>query len=362
MKKGMDLQALAAEIQRVEESKRDFVAPTTKLWMQELPYGLTGISSNNLELEVEGNGQFGVNNVAHEQIADKLQIPRRYYEKMRVDAPELLATNVNAWFRKNPTKNLVRTLDGNVRAFLSDRYRPIDNFLVTSAAFPVFKEQKDEGNLIEVLSCEMTEKRLYIQIVTPKIQAEVKKGDIVQAGIILSNSEVGCGAIKVEPLLYRLACLNGMIRSHSLRRHHVGRRVSSDENVIDMDFYQAETVEADSKAFMLKIRDTVRNAFDQITFDDEIKLLQATAENKIETGKIDDTVKEITARFGFSNGEKDSILSNLIEGADLSQYGLANAVTALANSTEEYDRVVELERFGGQIVDLSASEWKAVAG
>jgi hypothetical protein len=36
---------------------------------------------------------------------------------------------------------------------------------------------------------------MYIKAICPRIQAEVKKGDIVQAGIAISNSEVGMGSV-----------------------------------------------------------------------------------------------------------------------------------------------------------------------
>lgn len=38
---------------------------------------------------------------------------------------------------------------------------------------------------------------MYIKVVTPRLSFEVKKGDIVQGGIVLSNSEVGEGAVKI---------------------------------------------------------------------------------------------------------------------------------------------------------------------
>lgn len=37
---------------------------------------------------------------------------------------------------------------------------------------------------------------------------EVRKGDIVQAGVMISNSEVGLGAVSIQPLVYRLVCTN----------------------------------------------------------------------------------------------------------------------------------------------------------
>jgi len=50
-----------------------------------------------------------------------------------------------------------------------------------------------------------------------------------------------------------------------------------------------------------------------------------------------------------------------LTGGDLSKWGLANAVTSLANEAEDYDRVVELERIGGKIVDLTPTEFKVLA-
>jgi len=117
MIEGLDLVQLAEEITRIENSKKDYVAPTGKLEM--IP-----VSGEEVALEIE-NGRrerYGLGSIAHEQIGDRLGIPRRYYEKMRAEAPELLARNVNRWFERQPEKRLVRTLDGNVRAFLSDRY------------------------------------------------------------------------------------------------------------------------------------------------------------------------------------------------------------------------------------------------
>ena len=40
-------------------------------------------------------------------------------------------------------------------------------------------------------SCQLTESRMYIKVVNTRLQAEVSPGDIVQSGIIISNSEVG---------------------------------------------------------------------------------------------------------------------------------------------------------------------------
>ena len=61
---------------------------------------------------------------------------------MRSDAPALLAHNVNHWFKTQPAERMVRTLDGKARAFLSNRYRRLDNFDLLHAVMPVLAELK----------------------------------------------------------------------------------------------------------------------------------------------------------------------------------------------------------------------------
>lgn len=55
-------------------------------------------------------------------------------------------------------------------------------------------------------SCQITESRMYMKIVNTRLEAEVVPGDIVQAGLIISNSEVGQGSVNIQPLVYRLVC------------------------------------------------------------------------------------------------------------------------------------------------------------
>jgi hypothetical protein len=73
-------------------------------------------------------------------------------------------------------------------------------------------------------STELTPTRLYLKVVTPRVQIEIQPGDIVQAGVVISNSEVGQGTLSVQPLVYRLICRNGLIAAdRAMRKTHVGR-------------------------------------------------------------------------------------------------------------------------------------------
>jgi len=189
MKLGRSLIELATEIQRQAQSKADFIANTRQL--QILEDGKT--------LALESQGEFSVTDLALSQIGERVGIPTKYLRKMQEEAPKLLATNVNHWFGEQPETRMVRTLDSNSRAFLSNRYMRVDNYDVTETALPVLLNTAG----LRIVSCEVTENRLYIKAVTDRVQREVKSrqvGDVVEAGVMISNSEVGLGSVLVSPL------------------------------------------------------------------------------------------------------------------------------------------------------------------
>ena len=72
-------------------------------------------------------------------------------------------------------------------------------------------------------------------------------------------------------------------------------------------------------------------------------------------------VVEVTARkFGLHEDERTRVLHHLIEGADLSLWGLSNAVTATAQNVASYDRATEIESIGGRFLTLPAAEIKEI--
>jgi hypothetical protein len=141
MKTGKSLQELAAELDRQQKVKRDLIADTSAMGL------LT--ASNGPVLTVDGlpDDVFKVNDVAHRQIGTHLKIPAQYYDRMLSQDQELLTLNVNRWLRHEPSPRMLRTLDGTVRAFLSDRYRRIDNHEIAQTVLPIIG--KMDGAIIE---------------------------------------------------------------------------------------------------------------------------------------------------------------------------------------------------------------------
>jgi len=220
---------LAQELQRQQESKKDFLvdSPALRVEPELISTREDGTSTWTQKLILGKNGSsetMGINELGHKQLSSRLGIPRGYYDRLRSNYPELLAQNINQIAHHEPQKMLVRSLNQNARAFLSDRYRTIDNYDLMVAILPVLTGASQVGTELIVDSSEVTERRMYIKVLFPKVQGEIKVNDPVQAGLIISNSEVGDGSLKVERLLYILRCKNGMILPASLRKYHAGRR------------------------------------------------------------------------------------------------------------------------------------------
>jgi len=368
MYKGRSLTDLAAEVTRQAKSKKDFKAPTTLLEMsvrqlstKDDPSSLKGspLLVPDLRFRVGDKFEGSLTELMHDQLSQEVGIPSKYYDRMRESAPALAAANVNHWLRHTKKTVLVRTIDGKARALLSNRYRSIDNYDVMEAALPVLlNESKKLGN-IEVVSSDVTEKKLYIKVVSKRLQYEVKKGDIVQAGIAISNSEVGLGSVRVEPFLLRLICENGaVIEDSAVRKFHIGR-VSAELEAAE-EVFRDETRAQDDKTFIMKLQDVVRAAFAEENFA-RLKGMTIDATTRKISAPIQDVVEEIADRWSLSEKHRNSFMQNLIEGHDTTQWGFANAITAIANRADSYEEATELEKIGGTLMLLDSSQWQQIA-
>ena len=347
MKSGISLVEMAQEIQRQNDLKADYMLDTRSLRLE--PFG-GGLYLN----AYDQSGDYAVeplevNAIAHRQIGTHLKIPAAYYDKMLEEYPELLAQNVNAWFQREPAVRMVRTIDGTARAFLSNRYRRIDNLDIAGIVLPVLQEM--EGMHFE--SCQLTDSRMYIKVVNTRLEAEVVPGDIVQSGIIISNSEVGLGSVSIQPLVYRLVCSNGMVVNDAqTRRNHVGRVNEASENY---QLYSEKTLEADDKAFAMKIQDTVRAVVDEVRFTRVVNMMREAKDAPMNTAAVPGIVKLVSKDFHITDDESSGVLQRLIEGNDLTLYGLSNAVTRHSQDVKDYDRATALEGIGYNILSTAGT-------
>jgi len=330
------LAEMAQEVERIENTKNDYIVKGGALRMVEDRM----LSIQNMD------DMFVAGDYAHSQIATKLGIPKQYYDKM--PAIEGLRTmNVNAWLHNNPdTPHFVRTLDGKARAFLSNTFRPIDHYDVLESVLPMMKELE-----VKVKSSSLSEKKLYLEVVFPSMEREVVVGDVVQHGFILSNSEIGHGAVDLKYLLWRLKCQNGMVGASIMRKYHLGSRL----DVNQADIYKSDTVRAELDSFKLRLRDIMADAMSEARFTEQILKLRGAVEDKIEN--VTETVMNVTKRFGIAEKFNDKIITNMAEEGNMNRYGLANGITALAHVLDSVDAQYDVQKYGSAVIDMSRNEW-----
>lgn len=338
-----DLQALFAELERQKQNRYDLVVPTESLIvLQEENQILMDVPQPDDKVKRHGITEF-----AQHQIAEKCKIPWRYYDKMREAGKlDLLTDNVNAWL-PDKEQRLVRVLDDNVRALLSDRYRCIDNYDMSLLMLEEFEKIQKGGMQVDIKDATLTETKLYIKATSPDLSDDViyakGKAEPVHGGIIISNSEVGHGAFRVEPFMNVLVCQNGLISDRAFARVHLGRQL--DAGFID---WSNETIELDDKALWAKIRDMIRGTFTKEIFQSWVDRLNEVASFEIPKPVV--AVDNVVKHFKISDKRKEDLLNQFAKQSP-TQWGLSMAVTRIAQDEKNYDNRIELEKVGAKILE-----------
>jgi hypothetical protein len=363
MRTGRNLQDLALEIERQAETKRDFIASTTMMDVKPI--------ENGVAVAIGDKGEYPVGEIAHQQIATLTEIPTRYYDKMRRNAPDLLANNIRTWFNKYPATRLNRTLDARLRALLSDKYATFDNYDFAQAVLPVLSQRQ-----LEVMSCEITEKRLYIKAVDKQLFRDVPVGykmgdgshkifDTCAPALILANSEVGYGHLLAETGVYTAGCTNmALFAAGGMKRRHIGARHQLTDNmaVEDLDaILSTRTKQKIMEAVFLQVRDVVNSAFDEKVIAKRVEQMAEAANAKLPAARLEKVMEVVQERFNLNDGERNDVFKHLIEGGQLSQYGLHSAITRSAQDASDYDRATELEYLGGKVLELPRKDWELLA-
>ncbi len=359
----MTLQDLAIAIQEQADAKEDYVVKNKETKIEVVPTGIiTEDPMNDVAISVEGT-RFIANANCNRQLATYLDIPTKFYGRLQEQEPDILQTTVNRFLSKSSGRRMIRTLKNGIghptaRAWLSDQFLRIDNVDVASAALGAIFES---GSNMDVVSSNVGESMLYLQCRFPKVEGEVKKGDIVQGGFILKNGECGDAALSIEPIIYRLVCLNGMTvpkayAKGAMRRTHLGSKILQGEG---SSLYKLDTMQASAKALGLQLRDSIAAMTDRSWFDAALTAMQTATEGP-QIEEVVPAVEKLAKAFTFSEKESNGVLEHLIKGGDMSKWGAVNAVTSLANDVDSYDRAVELQEVGGKLLDLPTTQWQRI--
>ena len=351
MKQGKSITELVREVDRQAEAIRDYETPANRITVDTI--------GGAEELGLEGYGTFRIRETAHGHLAELAGIPKAYYDRMRAEAPLLFANSVNHWLSLDESPRLVRTAEGAARAVLSGKYRPLDNARLVQVTLPTLLERG-----FQFVSAEVTERKLYLKAVLPRIEREVAVGDVVQMGLVITNSEIGHGSLRIDPLLYFLTCKNGaQLLDSRVKKYHVGRGNGELEHV--REFFTAGTQAREDELFWLQVKDVVQATASVDYFRNQVEKLRAAAADQIEGDPV--AVVELAARrYRLTEAERNATLTHFLAGhaggTQLTRYGLMQAITATSHSLDmPYSRASELEQLGGTILEMPRQDWRTLA-
>lgn len=304
--------------------------------------------------------------ICDEGLADKFRIPVAYVRRLRREATDLWDANVNGWLARSSGRYLLRGLRGDgdtgvARAFLSDRYKIIDNLDVLMAALAGMREA---GVTEGIDTCDLTERRMYVRVVAEEVRAlapellagyrspftgaEGADNPVVFAGFVISNSETGCGAFTITPRLVVQVCRNGMsITTDALRSVHLGGRL--DEGVVR---WSSDTHDKNLALVTAKTRDAISTFLDVDYVKAKIREMTATARTEITNPEK--VIELVAAKLHFTAEQQADILSHFIKGADLSAGGVMHAVTSAAQTQADADLAHEMEGQALRALQLAA--------
>jgi hypothetical protein len=324
--------------------------------------------------------RIGVLDGGHDQIAEKLDIDRKYYRKMLAEEPGLLAANVNRWlFRAPQDKRLMRMVKPialgerakgieaagaqfALRAYLSNGYKVIDHYSVLRVLVPELAERHartEEFNL--------SEQRFNVRVVTPELdvfEGKRQVGEMVAFGVAIRNSETGHSAASVEAFARILRCFNGMVVDEAFRINHVsGKRHDASESWMSDD-----TKRLTDATDILKIRDRIRHTFSPEVRSRVAGQIAAAAGEPLQLAagqSVLEFVSNVGIRYDLSKGEaealKDTVMEELAQSntkpSEATRFTVAQAFTALGRNVGRgngeagnFERKVELERIGWKVL------------
>jgi hypothetical protein len=314
------------------------------------------------KLTLVGIGSYDVAPHFHSQLASRYEIPKAYYDRMS-KIPGLQEETVNRFFEHHNERRLVRTLDENARAFLSDRYKVIDNLFVMEPFMEALLDYKKEsGGEFEIKANGLTSRRMYLEVSFPNITGEIistgRGKEVVNAGAALVNSEVGLSEFDVRSFLWWQWCANGAIAESLIRRRHVGRRIGDNED--DYAIYSDKTIKLEMDAFRSRLKDVFDHVLTEDAFQDVVRKIQSTVNDKVE--KPQTLIKNVTKRFvDITEADGEKILANMVTEGNMNRYGLMNGITRLAQEIEDADKGYELEKLGVQVMELPKGQWEVLA-
>ena len=374
---------LVTELERQKESRLDFVADCRSLSAIATEEGTEDGSAPRMRIfpskdgtqvrEFIGGDGVELGDSAFAQLCERSEpsIPVRYGRKLLAVNPFAAGTLAEETFCQSGSRRLFRCLDGRVRAVLSDQYRIVDNYDLAFSALEAVHAA--DGEVIEAA---LSEKSMKLKFTTKSIFDTLEttrssgpsggwysgglgsqdylgkvgantRGDLpggpgtIHPIVTLSNSETGHGGIRVRLGILQAVCFNIATVETVVSEIHLGGR-------LDGGIFSEETRSTDSKAIFLKSRDAIRAAFDPKKFAAMVARIRKSTETPIEAPST--AVGIIAERLDLDEEKRTDLLEHFLGTYARTAFGLASALTRVAQDVADPERAEEFENFGGELM------------
>lgn len=287
------------------------------------------------------------------QATDKMGLPWSYAERLKglKDARStnndywggrLLAHNLSALFAHSEDKILLRSIEGQIRAVLSDRFRRLDSGPLITAFAEACKEVKAipyEGYVSDT--------KIGIQAIIAEVYEPIKD-EIMAYGVSFENSDFGNGALNVSTFLLRLQSLSGMIGPDKLRKVHLGRRLDEDTS------WSRETSELDLQTVCSGVKDLVKNSLAPERIEAMQLLIYESSLEAVNSDRGKLTLEMLKTYLTKAELDKAMTKFNDLDVVTLpagnSLWRMSNAVSWLAGDEPDGERKLALQTVAGKVL------------
>jgi hypothetical protein len=363
------------------------------------------------------HGTYTIGDVFCEGLAARMDLPGAYLKKWRDNRKDIFDATVNGMllggarhegtpYPADNRKHLVRLLRGDegepgfARAFLSQKYRFIETL---DALLAMLGGATQAGVDVKPTICDLTERKCIVNLEAPGIMAiaptllagyrsqfdgpdaAIRAGDamrlvndhtqngwtipqalaaaaregqgytdeelsqnVVRAGIRFSNSETGHGKRTLAPFIRVKVCRNGLVLD-GIADSQVHLGGAQGEGIVG---WSQETIEKELALITAQTKDSVQWWLSQEFLNEQVAAIEAMAGVPVRNPEV--TVKEIARKVGFTKGQADEVFSMFVQGAQPSAAGVANAVSAYAQTVPAAEDADWMERKALPAMKLAA--------
>tara|TARA_R110001606_G_scaffold397312_1_gene573439 strand:+ start:960 stop:2096 length:1137 start_codon:yes stop_codon:yes gene_type:complete len=367
-----DLQSLLVNLKDQEARKADFVADTGGLNFRTIE-GNTFVHSEQPGMSTVSSV---CNDVAFGQVLAKADIDSRTGRRLQERYPDVLDLALNRIYTNEPKQVMLRTFEqgvggGELRAFLSDKFKRFDNFDMLNAVVPALAESDARW---QIVNASVSEKRMTLRLKSEAITGcGANIGDLMALGLSIGNSETGHGSAALAMLAWTLVCLNGMQTAKKQRSAHL---TSSQAETDVWSVLTQDAKDADNAALSLKLRDVAANYSSREAFGEVLDTFRSAAGDTLGAGTTAQAAVDQVGRvLQLTKKETASVLDGLFAtmaqpgyaGEPVSRATLVNAVTAVGNDAAlranriDADDITEWEKRGGRLLNLPSWQWSSIA-